>query len=565
MNAWTRSRRRPNLVGTVRLEVEFMESRLLPGEALSALLLPLGMTSLRDLLDPQADSRDQTSDIQIVDDSAARPGALAASADDLAAAGAGLSAPFAPADGPLSGPGGGQAAVLPVAAGPAFGSGGLTPGDVALGMGLFSPFAAARPAGPAAAPAFAAPAAVGSAPAAPLASPLTIAGSSGALEAAVPAAALAPAADGGQAAALAGNAGGAEPMLHAAPFKGPHGGGGPTAGYFPAQMRHAYGFDQLSADGTGQTIAIVDAFDDPNITSDLNTFSSQFGLPTTTSGGFTFNKVYAQGSKPAGNASWGQEISLDVEWAHAIAPHATITLVETADNSFTNLLGGVDYATSHGAQVVSMSWGANDFAGESANDFHFNIPGVTFVASAGDTGAVVEWPAASPFVVAVGGTTLPLDSSGNRTGAETAWNSGGGGVSGNEALPGYQAAYGLTYSGRANPDVAYNANPNTGVAVFDSYAFLFQNGWLVFGGTSAGAPQWAGLMALANQGRTSPLSSNNPTSSPVYNAATGSAYASNYRDITSGSNGFPAGPGYDLATGVGSPQANNLVPYLASH
>jgi subtilase family serine protease len=147
---------------------------------------------------------------------------------------------------------------------------------------------------------------------------------------------------------------GVEPMLFVSPAANPH---NAIAGYSPAQIRHAYGFDQLSQTGAGQTIAIVDAFDAPKIASDLDTFSGQFGLPKTTDGVFTFTKAYAQGSKPAVNTGWAQEISLDVEWAHAIAPRANILLVETASNSYANLLAGVDYAVSHGAHVVSMSWG----------------------------------------------------------------------------------------------------------------------------------------------------------------------------------------------------------------
>ena len=371
------------------------------------------------------------------------------------------------------------------------------------------------------------------------------------------AAALLPSSDAGAAMA--------EPELHARPERHPHGGGSP-AGYSPAQIRHAYGFDQLTKDGTGITIGIIDAYDDPTIQSDLNTFSTQFGLPTTGSGTFTFTQAYAQGSKPATDAGWAQEISLDVEWAHAIAPHANILLVESADNSFTNLFGAVDYAVNHGAQVVSMSWGAGDFAGEAGYDSHFNVPGVSLTASAGDSGGQVSYPSASPYVLSVGGTTLSLDSSGNRTSAETAWSSGGGGPSGNEAEPGYQVSYGIVSNGRrGTPDVSYDANPNTGFAVYDSTSYFGQSGWQVFGGTSAGAPQWAALVALADQGRATPLSTSNLTSSPEYTAATGPIYASNYHDIVSGSNGYAATTGYDLATGLGSPSANNLVPFLNTH
>jgi hypothetical protein len=358
-------------------------------------------------------------------------------------------------------------------------------------------------------------------------------------------------------------------MLQAQPAGHSHGGGG-SAPYSPAQIRHAYGFDQLTNNGAGQTIAIVDAFDAPTIASDLDTFSRQFGLPTTTSGLFTFSKVFAQGSQPSANASWAQETSLDVEWAHAIAPQANIMLVETASASSTNLFGGVDYAVSHGAHIVSMSWGFNDSIVGSAElgwDSHFNAPGVTFLASSGDTGSQVYYPSASPYVVSVGGTSLHLDSSGNLTSAgETAWSSGGGGASVVEPEPGYQTAYGISLGGRGTPDVSYNADPNTGILVYDSTRYLNMAGWLVAGGTSAGAPQWAGLVALVDQGRATPLSGTDLTAStsPFYTAATAPAYASNYRDITSGSNGHTAVFGYDLATGVGSPLAASLVPFLTT-
>jgi subtilase family serine protease len=361
----------------------------------------------------------------------------------------------------------------------------------------------------------------------------------------------------------------AAPLFQVRPTRhGRGGGGGTPAGYSPAQISHAYGFDKLTSDGRGVTIAIVDAYDDPNIQSDLNTFSTNFGLPTTSSNQFTFTKAYAQGSQPVASGSWAQEISLDVEWAHAIAPRANILLVEAADSSFINLLGAVDYAVRQRAPIVSMSWGTSDFSGASAYDSHFNVPGVTFLAASGDTGGQVLYPSASPYVVSVGGTTLPLDSSGNLTGAESAWASGGGGPSASEVEPAYQIAYGITITGgqRGTPDVAYDANPYTGFAVYDSYAYQRQQGWLVFGGTSAGAPQWAGLLARVDQARGTPLSSSSLTGSPVYSAATGSVYASNYRDITSGNNTvYSAGTGYDLATGLGSPLASNLVPYLATH
>lgn len=327
--------------------------------------------------------------------------------------------------------------------------------------------------------------------------------------------------------------------------------------YTPAQVRHAYGFDQLTQTGAGQTIYIIIAFDNPNIASDLHTFDTQWGLPDPNL------TVHKMSKRVRGNTSWGFESSLDVQWSHAIAPQANIVLVEATSNSNSALYAAVDWATNQGAKVVSMSWGGGDASGESANDTHFNHPNVAYVAASGDTGAQVIYPSASPYVLSVGGTNLQLDSSGNRIAAETAWSSGGGGASLYESRPGYQTSYGITTSGRATPDVSYNADPNTGVYVYDT--FTTQPGWYQVGGTSAGAPQWAGLIALVDQTRLTPLSTQSLTSRFSYSAATGAAYGLNYTDITSGSNGYSAGTGYDLATGVGSPKANALVPWLIAN
>src|ERR1035437_8008255 len=226
------------------------------------------------------------------------------------------------------------------------------------------------------------------------------------------------------------------------PFKGSGNGNGPnsTAGsvyYTPAQIRHAYGFDQLALkalNGTGQTIAIIDAYGSSSIQNDLNIFCSQFGITPA-----TVVIDYPQG-KPLSNAGWAEETSLDVEWAHAIAPGAKIVLVAAKSASYTDLLGAVDYAvnTVH-ATVVSMSWGGSESSAETGNgyDSHFNVPGVTFVASAGDSGEGVEWPAASPYVVGVGGTSLYLNPDNSRV-SETVWSGSGGGISAYESAPSWQ-------------------------------------------------------------------------------------------------------------------------------
>ena len=337
------------------------------------------------------------------------------------------------------------------------------------------------------------------------------------------------------------------------PFKGAGNGKGANSAatsvyYTPAQIRHAYGFDQMTADGTGQTIAIIDAYGSSSIQSDLNTFCSDFNIAST-----TVVIDYPQG-KPTSNAGWAEETSLDVEWAHAIAPGAKIVLVAAKSASFSDLLGAVDYAvTTVHATVVSMSWGGSDFADETSYDFHFNHPGVTFVASAGDSSEGVEWPAASPYVVGVGGTSLYLDSNNNRS-SETAWSGSGGGISAYESAPLWQSGWsGLTY--RCVPDVSYLADPNTGVAV------VYRNGGYVFGGTSVGAPQWAALVALSKASFNS--------AATLYSAAgTANTIApNNFYDITSGNNGPDlddyAIAGYDLVTGLGSPAALGLVSALS--
>ncbi len=350
-------------------------------------------------------------------------------------------------------------------------------------------------------------------------------------------------------------------------------------GLFPAQIRHAYGFDQLTCSftgtfgsstlcGYGQTIAIVDAFDDPNIENDLGVFSSEFGLPSCTTANGCFVKATPQGL-PRTDQGWALEISLDVEWVHAIAPGAKILLVEAKSNSFSSLLGAVDYAASQsGVHQVSMSWGGSEFSSEASYDGHFQVSGVSFSASSGDSGTGIIWPAVSPYVVGVGGTTLNVDSLGNVQG-ETAWSGSGGGVSAYESIPTYQNGFNQ-YAGRGVPDVSYDADPNTGVPVLDTFGYQGSSGWFQVGGTSVGAPQWAAALAIANGGGAALSSQSFGTETSLYKAAGGTSYNLNniyYRDITSGSNGAcgsicTAAPGYDFVTGLGSPLSNNLIPYL---
>lgn len=354
-------------------------------------------------------------------------------------------------------------------------------------------------------------------------------------------------------------------------------------GYSPAQIRHAYGFDQLRNNGKGQVIAIVGAFDYPNAAADLKKFIQTFGLkmmyglPGTSpcnplSGPHPcFQVLYAYGVQPAFDEGWALESALDTQWAHAIAQGADIVLVEAATDGLADMFNAALIA---GAlfPIVSMSWGTTEFLGDSGFDPVFTFsPGVTFLASSGDSGNPGAYPAASPYVVAVGGTALLLDRYGNRR-SETAWINSGGGISPYELEPDYQSTYPIpdTSGRRGIPDVAYNADPTTGVSVYDSNGFNGQTGWFDAGGTSAAAPQWAGLIALANELRQlrheQNLSSTNLLSSPLYNAARRD-YRDNFFDIKSGSNGAcgsvcTAAKGYDFVTGLGSPKADSLVPAL---
>ncbi|HET6881498.1 MAG TPA: S53 family peptidase [Pirellulales bacterium] len=352
-----------------------------------------------------------------------------------------------------------------------------------------------------------------------------------------------------------------------------------VSGDTPGQISNAYGFNQVSfnygnqtvaGNGAGQTIAIVDAYGDSNITSDLHAFDKEFGLPDP-----VLNVVNQNGGTrlPGNNSGWALETSLDVEWAHAMAPQAKLLLVEANSSNLSDLLSAVNYARNQpGVVAVSMSWGASEFSSETSYDSYFTTPsghgGITFVAASGDNGAGAIWPGVSPNVLSVGGTTLSL--SNGAYGSETAWSGSGGGVSQYEPQPTYQSQSQLvtqSATSRTAPDVAYNADPNSGVAVYDSLSYSGQTGWFQVGGTSAAAPQWSALVAVTDQGRQL-ANGNTPNSLPnaqasLYSLASNAAtYSSTFHDITTGSNGYNAGTGYDLVTGLGTPQVGPLVQAL---
>ncbi len=315
------------------------------------------------------------------------------------------------------------------------------------------------------------------------------------------------------------------------------------SGLAPADLQDAY---KLGAGGSGQTVAIVDAYDAPTAEQDLATYRSQFGLPECSTANGCFKKVDQNGgsSYPTGDAGWGQEISLDVDMVSAVCPSCNIVLVEANSASFEDLGTAVNTAAGM-ASVVSNSYGGSD-AADSDYGQYYNHPGVIMTVSSGDSGYGVEYPASSQYVTAVGGTSLTKDGSA-RGWSESAWDGAGSGCSDlNTALSG-QAGANTGCTGRAVADVSAVADPATGVAVYDSTAAGGQSGWMVFGGTSVAAPVVGGIFGLA--GNASSVDNNTPY-----------AHADSLFDVTSGSNGScpttqwcNAGPGWDGPTGLGTP------------
>jgi subtilase family serine protease len=288
----------------------------------------------------------------------------------------------------------------------------------------------------------------------------------------------------------------------AAPGKGPGkkpGGAEPFPGYYPPELRSAYGLSSASSErGAGQTVAIVDAYNDPNAESDLAVYRKRFGLGECTTANGCFAKVNQEGgsSYPSASTSWSEEISLDLDMVSAICPNCHILLVEASSNSILNLGAAASYAAAH-ADAVSNSYGAGEFLTEALYDSYYHHPGVAITVSSGDGGYGVEYPAASPFVTAVGGTTLSKSSTA-RGWSEKVWSGSGAGCSAVEPNPGWQPVTSLC-STRTVADVSADANPNTGVAVYDSYE---EPGWLVFGGTSVSSPIVASVYALAGNAST---------------------------------------------------------------
>lgn len=317
-------------------------------------------------------------------------------------------------------------------------------------------------------------------------------------------------------------------------------------GMSPDQIKAVY---HLPARGGRGTIAIIGAYNDATLEKDLAVFDARFGLRACTSANGCLER-HAMSGHLKSNSGWATETSLDVQWAHAIAPDAKILLVEATTPSGANLLNAVDYAA-HRSDVVaiSMSWGGAEFPEEVSLDSHFiSTSGARFFASSGDDGAGTSWPASSPNVTGVGGTTVTLRADGSFS-KETAWTGSGGGISAYEQQPQYQAGYSISHSNhmRAVPDVAYDADPHTGFPVVRA------GKWYTVGGTSAGAPQWAAIATLGT-------GAGNPQ---FYADKSAAGHAAFFRDITAGSNGTcvffcDARTHYDYVTGLGTPLTVNF-------
>jgi subtilase family serine protease len=328
-----------------------------------------------------------------------------------------------------------------------------------------------------------------------------------------------------------------------------------TSGYIPSQLQAAYGLTSASAaDGSGQTIGIVDAYNDPTAAADLAVYRSAYGLPACTVASGCLKITSQTGSTtslPSTDGGWAEEESLDLDMASAVCPNCKILLVEASSASYTSLGTAENEAVTLGAKVVSNSWGGSESSSETTYDTrYFNHSGVVITASSGDGGYGVEYPAASKYVVGVGGTSLSTSSSTSRGWTESAWSGAGSGCSSYETKLTGQSLVTTGCSKRAVADVSAVADPNTGVAVYDSTSYQGYVGWLQFGGTSVASPLVASVFALAGN-------ESSVTNNTLYSHA-GSAYLN---DVTSGSNGSctvsewcTAGVGWDGPTGLGTPE-----------
>lgn len=374
----------------------------------------------------------------------------------------------------------------------------------------------------------------------------------------------------------------------------------PASCYGPTQMRAAYGVDKLAKsglNGRGRTIVIVDAYSSPALADDLKLFDQTFGLPAADLEQIAPDGTPAYDPADANQVGWSGEMTLDVEWAHALAPGAKIKLVLAKSNNDADILSATKYAIDNNiGDVISQSFGEAEICMDPALVAQQNklfqratAENITLLASSGDQGSAqptcdgssyfkaASTPATDPNVTAVGGTILDADGITGAYHGETVWNepsyeaAGGGGFSVLYGTPSYQKGN-LHLPSRGVPDVSYNAAINAGVLTVWSPSGVEEDTVYRFGGTSAGSPQWAGLVALADQAAHGRIGAMNKTLYSLSHSKKN--YANDFHDVTVGDNHFPGPPaiagfsamkGWDAASGLGSPKADNLVPALAQH
>jgi len=331
-----------------------------------------------------------------------------------------------------------------------------------------------------------------------------------------------------------------------------------ASGLTPAQVETAYGLGGLTfggqaANGSGQTIAIVDAYNDPNIQTEVSFFDSTNNLPAPPS--LRIVSETGTAALPTVDVGWAQEEALDVEWAHALAPGASIVVVEAYAGTIPDLMAAVRTATGiAGVSVVTMSWsGSESLYASPYYDSLFATPGITFVAASGDNGFFggIQYPASSPNVLAVGGTTLQVDSSGKYLG-ETPWSGTSGGFSSIEPEPSFQLSVQST-GARSTPDVAFDGNPNTGVEVYSMDPYSGQGSWMTVAGTSLGAQAWGALIAIVDQGRA--VDNQGTLGSDQTLTALYSLPASDFHTVSGG---------FNQQTGLGTPNGASIIDDLVA-
>lgn len=329
--------------------------------------------------------------------------------------------------------------------------------------------------------------------------------------------------------------------------------------YVPSQLRVAYNVPE-DALGCGKTIAIIDAYGSPDIVKEVEQFNERYNLPD-----LDLQVLFPQGKPEQVEPGWAIETALDVEWAHAMAPLAKIDLIVAKSNSAEDLFGAVQYAINRGEKIISMSWGAEEFDEQLMLDSIFKVDGIAFFASSGDS-VSTSYPAASPYVVAVGGTSLQLNYKGKLIAPEITWVDSGGGVSQFEPKPSYQ--YVKTKAtpqtdNRSIPDVALFADPLPGVSIYTTQ-LPEDDRWTSVGGTSVSAPCVAGIYASVDDGNCSQSIHERIYSLYKFNSKDKEDYP--YFDVCVGSNTvFFALKGFDYVSGVGSLNAEVFIEKLSSN